>query len=270
MQYKEPNCFHLAKDDSCKICGAATSRYPCNARKYTAFKGHKAYIFHIGKHICAAKPKADTVSNYIENVLKINPTATTASVQSTTVISAITQRKSWNRIMVTTKNVNSCRLISDEKKKQRKTIEPQGCGFDAVISLKRFTDENDPLLLYETSENAQYVFKSSSSKMHVANLMSKDSGHFLCEEYCYFDGKEGRTKNFKTLTASVYHNLLKKQIPLATMVCLQKNYRQVELFWRLFKRAFKEVNKTAKIFEPNGWVTDMAGSDFVDLEKSYG
>ena len=106
--------------------------------------------------------------------------------------------------------------------------------------------------------------------MHVANLMSKDSGHFLCEEYCYFDGKEGRTKNFKTLTASVYHNLLKKQIPLATMECVQKNSKHVELFWRRFNRALKEVNKTEKIFEPSGWVTDMAGSNFVGLEKIYG
>ena len=113
--------------------------------------------------------------------------------------------------MTTTKNVNSRRLISDEKKKQRKTREPQGYGFDAVISLKHFTDEKDLLLLYEISGNAQYVFKSSSSKMYVANLMSKDSAHFLHEEYCYFNGKEGRTENFKALTASVYHNLLKNK-----------------------------------------------------------
>ena len=183
LQYKEPNCFYFAKDDSCKICGAACSRYPCNARKYTAFKGDKAYIFHIAKHTCAAKPKADTVSNYVENVLKINPIATPASSQITAIILAIRKRKSWNDIMTTTKNVNSRRLISGEKKKQRKTIEPQGYGLDAAISLKRFTDEKNPLLLYEISKNAQEVFKSSSTKRHVANLMSKDSGHFLCEEY---------------------------------------------------------------------------------------
>ena len=70
-------------------------------------------------------------------------------------------------------------------KQKRKTLEPKGYGFDAVISLKYFTDfkdEKDLLLLYEVSENTQYVFKSSSSKMHIANLMSKDSRHFLCEE----------------------------------------------------------------------------------------
>ena len=153
LQCKEPNCFHFAKDDFCKICGATSSRYPCNHRKYTAFKWDKAYIFHSGKQICSAKPKADTVSNYVENVLKINPTATLASIQITAVISVIRQRKSWNNIMATTKNVNSRRLTSDEKKKQRKTIGPQGYGFDAVISLKRFTDKKYPLLLYEISEN---------------------------------------------------------------------------------------------------------------------
>ena len=53
------------------------------------------------------------------------------------------------------------------------------------------------------------------------------------------------------------------------MECLQENSRHVELFWRLFNRAFKEVNKTEKIFEPKGCVTDMAGSNFVGLEKLY-
>ena len=44
----------------------------------------------------------------------------------------------------------------------------------------------------------------------------------------------------------------------------------VELFWKLFNRAFKKVNKTEKILEPNGWVTDIADSNFVGLEKLYG
>ena len=35
------------------------------------------------------------------------------------------------------------------KRKKRKTLEPQGYGFHAVISLKSFMDEKDPLLLYE-------------------------------------------------------------------------------------------------------------------------
>ena len=54
------------------------------------------------------------------------------------------------------------------------------------------------------------------------------------------------------------------------MECLQENSRHVELFWRLINGVFKEVNKTEKIFEPNGWVTDMVGSNFVGLEKLYG
>ena len=120
LQHKESNCFHFVKDDSSKICFAAFSRYPCNAHKYTKFKEDKVYIFHIAKYTCAAKPKADAVSNYVEKVLKINPTATPASIQSTGIISAIRQRKSWNGIMATTKNVNSRRLIPDERKNKEK------------------------------------------------------------------------------------------------------------------------------------------------------
>ena len=87
LQCKEPNCFYFEKDDSGKLCGGAASfRYRCNSSKYTAFKGDKASITHIGKHICAAKLKAETVSNYFEIVFKMNPTATPASIQSTAII----------------------------------------------------------------------------------------------------------------------------------------------------------------------------------------
>ena len=47
LQYKEPNSFHFAKDDSCKICGAASSRYPCNARKYKGDSKHSKEMKHI-------------------------------------------------------------------------------------------------------------------------------------------------------------------------------------------------------------------------------
>ena len=37
----------------------------------------------------------------------------------------------------------------------------------------------------------------------------------------FFDGKDVRAKNSKTLTASVYHTLLTRQIPLAITECKQ-------------------------------------------------
>ena len=54
--------------------------------------------------------------------------------------------------------------------------------------------------------------------MKIAYSMDNTTGnHFLSKEYCYFDGKVKITKYFTTLTASIYHPLLQKQVPLAIM-----------------------------------------------------
>ena len=47
--------------------------------------------------------------------------------------------------------------------------------------------------------------------------MDRNGEHFLKEEYCIFDGKFKRCRDFVTLTASVYHPLLNRQIPCAVM-----------------------------------------------------
>ena len=67
-----------------------------------------------------SKTESSTVSNYVENVLKINPTATPASSQITAIILAIRQRKSWNDIMTTTKNLTVVALYRAKRKNKEK------------------------------------------------------------------------------------------------------------------------------------------------------
>ena len=100
--------------------------------------------------------------------------------------------------------------------------------------------------------------------------MQQSSKHFLSEEFCCYDGNHKRTKNYVTLTASVYHSLLQKQVTLAIMECKHEDTSCIETFWRLFNEAFKKQNKTADKFWPIGWSTDMAGSNFAGLERLYG
>ena len=90
-------------------------------------------------------------------------------------------------------------------------------GYEAIREYKIYTDEKDPLLIYSVNENEQIVFKTSCSKMMIANEMNMDAQHLLSNEYCFFDRKLNRCKNFVTLTASIYHPMLQKQLPLATM-----------------------------------------------------
>ena len=107
--------------------------------------------------------------------------------------------------------------------------------------------------------------------MDIAVKMNKDEDHFLREEYCYFDGKVKRCRNYVTLTASTYHPLLKKQIPLAIMETQRENSQNVELFWTLFQEAYKVVaGDDTMSFNPKGCCTDMAGANMNGLQKVFG
>ena len=66
-------------------------------------------------------------------------------------------------------------------------------------------------MIYKISINEEYDFKTSKQKLLLANDIDSRSSHYLSNEFCYFDGKVGRVKDFITLTASVYHTLLKRQ-----------------------------------------------------------
>ena len=89
--------------------------------------------------------------------------------------------------------------------------------------------------------------------MQLARQMMMTDG-YLSEEFCHFDGKVKRVHDFVSLTASFYHPVICKQIQLATMECKSENYDTVSHFWRLFNKAFQELDNTSKKFEPKGWV----------------
>ena len=95
--------------------------------------------------------------------------------------------------------------------------------------------------------------------------------HYLSEEFVFFlYGKADRVTFFHSLSASVYHPLLKRQVSLATLECKHEDSRHVELFWNLFNHCFKEADKTFLRFNPIGWCTDMAGCNFNGLQQVYG
>ena len=94
--------------------------------------------------------------------------------------------------------------------------------------------------------------------------------NLLKDEYCYFDGKHGRVRNYATLTASLYYPVLQKQVSLASMECKHDDSINVELFWRVFNDAYKLCNGHGDKFMPRGCGTDMAGANFSGLSKIYG
>ena len=95
--------------------------------------------------------------------------------------------------------------ISNEKNKQKKILQPNGTSFAGVENLKSWNDQTDKYLIYKISINEEYVYKTSKQKRLLGNDMDSRLSHYLNNEFCYFDGKVGRVKDFITLTASVYH-----------------------------------------------------------------
>ena len=101
--------------------------------------------------------------------------------------------------------------------------------------------------------------------------MDCDGDHFMNTEYCFFDGKWKRCRGFVTLSASVYHPLLRKQITLATMEAESENHTNVRLFWDILNECLRKVSGKANYkFNPVGWCTDMAGANLAGLSEVFG
>ena len=121
-----------------------------------------------------------------------------------------------------------------------------------MAHFKQYCDVKDPLYIYKINDNTgnpdrtSFVFKLSTLKAKIAINMDRDKKHFLAQEFCFFDGKHKRTKGYVTLTASVYHPLLRRQIPLAAMESVSENTENVTLFWELFNEVIEKVSNGEK------------------------
>lgn len=115
-------------------------------------------------------------------------------------------------------------------------------------------------------ERPSFVFKSSTEKAELAMSMNREKDDLLSDEFCFFDGKHNRCHGFITLTASVYHPLLCKQIPLAIMEAESENTINIELFWTIFNEMLRKVaTDESVVFQPIGWCTDMAGANLAGI-----
>ena len=269
QNFGERNKLSFDSKGNSKYCGLqGTHNMWCNARKFTAFRSDKeADIFHTGIHKCVYKSRKIRPEEEVRKALHTGVDIPPCNIQSMEIVSLIRGKKSWNEVENAVKRMTSVKRTSNEKIKQKKKIQPSD-NLDAVRKFKEYTDRKDNMLIYDVNESEQTVFKTSREKMKIALLMKSvvSGNHFLQEEFC----NHKSVKCFVTLTASVYHTLLQKQIILATMQCQHENKKNIELFWRLFNNAYKTVNDTDERFWPVGWCTEMAHSNFSGLMQIYG
>jgi hypothetical protein len=212
-----------------------------------------------------------------EKVVRIfctNPDMKPSQVQSTAILHDIRQRKPWEDIKKTAKSFGD--KISNQKQKVKSETKPFGHNFEAVAAYKEYCDKKDPFYIYKINDKRgnpdkpSFVFKSSKLGAKFAQDMVEE-GHILHEEFCCFDGKVNRCKGLVTVTASVYHPILRKQLVLASMECESESTETVTQFWSLFNEMLRKTTGQAEfMFSPRGWCSDMAGSNLQGIQKVFG
>ena len=112
----------------------------------------------------------------------------------------------WDELEKTTDSLHDTKKISNMKATITKESNLAGHSFEGVANLKK-------------SQTRKMSFMSTSKhKISIAPSM-EDEEHFLSNEYCYIHGKWNRCKDFPTVTLSVYHPVLRKQVPHFIMEC---------------------------------------------------
>ena len=90
--------------------------------------------------------------------------------------------------------------------------------------------------------------------------MDETKDNILSKEFFFFDGKVKKCNGFVSLTASVYHVIIRKRVALVTIKCEMEDACNVELLWNCSDYVSKKEKKAGSFFfNLKGWITDMAG-----------
>ena len=96
----------------------------------------------------------------------------------------------------------------------------------------------------ETQKLRRLYSKRAKRKAKIALNMDRGRDHFLHEQFCFFDGKRKRCRGFVTLTASVYHPLIRKQITLAVMESESETQKMLLCFGNFSTKFLQKCLKT--------------------------
>ena len=278
QQHGKANSIQFEKNRDgnvvCKGCGRCSVFVSCLARKYMEFLPHllELRVYHAGTHTCQAKLKVPLPS-IVEQSLRRNPNLKPSEVVRQSILEGLrADVVDWDELNKTTDALLDSKKISNLKAKINKENNPAGHSIEAVAQLKRKSDEQDEYFIYKMNDRyvnpdePSYVFKTSKLKINIALSMGNKE-LFMPNEYCYIDGKWNRCKDFPTLTLSVYHPVLRKQVPLFTMECEGETAESYTKFFYLINESIAKV-APGKGFDPMaGFMADDAGGLQVGLRR---
>ena len=138
------------------------------------------------------------------------------------------------------------------------------------------SQSNDKFLIYRLNDkdlNGEntYVFKTSETNLEIIKKMYFKGDHYMRSSPAYFDPKENRVRGMSTYTLSVYHPILRKQIPLTCMDCSDENFENCVTFFKTLNKALEEkYGEEGVQFDPFLLVLDEKRCNWVVLKSVYG
>ena len=163
-------------------------------------------------------------------------------------------------------------------RKQTSKMKKKVCGgteFSRLADLRQEYKSNDKFLIYRLNDkdlNGEntYVFKTSETNLEIIKMCFKGD-HYMRSSPAYFDAKENRVRGMSTYTLSVYHLILRKQIPLACMDCSEENFENCVTFFKTLNKALEEkYGEEGVQFDPFLLVLDEKRCNWVALKSVYG
>ncbi len=282
-EFGQPNTTQFLRNGqkrNCMHCNAKVRYSACSARKIWEVPkvGNSVTVYHYGYHNCTVKPVKKDVKHLekLKDKFVETPKVTPTQMAFQSVIASIEGDGTWDEIEKVAEQFSDIHAIKNAKKSAAKQKRPHGHSFEAVSVLKKKTDLKDPFLIYKANdgslnEQPSYVFKSSKLRANMAINMDRTGDHMLSKEYCHFDGKHDRCKNFVTLTARVYHPVLRRMVKLALMECNSENEENLILFWNLLNEVIRrESGNEYTFFDPCGFICDEAGANWASLKSVFG
>ena len=210
IQYGVVNKLQFDKANKCKACEVSADFIACSAIRYIMVQGKTLKVFHCGSHSCPViARKEDKPVEDVQDLLRKDPSLKPSQVQSALLVSTLRSGKSWEKIDKQARQLVDRTWISNQKQAVRRDLNPLGENFEGLVAFKHHCDKKDTFYAYKINDSRgnpdspTYVFKTSRTKLNIANNMNKDGDHFPNKKFCFFDGKKRRCRNYTTLTASI-------------------------------------------------------------------
>ena len=261
MQYKKINRWQFPPKGVCKSCGTLSSRSLCEARKTWEFPEDSGTVIikHYALHSCSP----------------IKPQRERELIKETVGNSQISSALRWNILSSLVREGADLEIIEDKAERlldrtHLNNLRNNKTGpnkFTKLTELKKNYDKKDKFLIYNLNSRSinskpTYLFSSSETAIEIGRQIDRDKNNHLSSTYAYFDGTEKRFSKMTTLSLSLYHPLLRKQILLAAMHCESENKENLETFWNLWNEALSSGLEERYMFIPAGLMLDEKGSNW--------